>query len=91
MRVLILSLCCVFLFVGCASHRYQLPQTESQLQSTVQTVEQAYLTLYRDAQAGRLTVPALVQVDRLYEAWRTTQELLIDAIRAGAIGVAPQE
>jgi starvation-inducible outer membrane lipoprotein len=87
-----LMLSCLLLCSACiTTPRYQLPRTEPQLQQTVKTAEQAYLALYQDAQAGRLTVPALVQVDRLYEAWRMTQELLIDAIRAGAIGVAPKE
>jgi hypothetical protein len=78
--VLTLLLC-----AACAAPRYQMPQTAADLEGTVSRAEQAYTKLYQEYRAGRLSKDALTQGDALYEAWRTTQDLLMDAVKAGAI------
>jgi hypothetical protein len=85
----VLALTCLLLCAACATH-HQIPQTEHQLQRTVTTAESAYMALYTEHKANRLTPSAMANVDVLYASWRRTQALLIDAVRAGAIEWAPE-
>ena len=88
--VITLTLVCVALCLSCAGPRYQSPQSAQQFEHTVTTTEQAYKALYTEHTAQRLSKTAMVRVDEIYQAWRHTQGLLIDAVRAGAVTVAPE-
>lgn len=79
----------LLLCAGCVT-RHQLPQTERQLEGTVTTAERAYMALYREYQSKRHCPLAMGRVDEIYNAWRNTQRMLIDSVRAGAIEWAPE-
>lgn len=83
--IVVFSVCVALLCVSCATQRHQLPQTEQASQQTVTAAEEAYKRLYAEHKAQRLTDAAMADVARLYLFWRTTQGMLIDAIRAGAL------
>jgi hypothetical protein len=84
-RVIFLVACLIYCAACAASPRYQLQQTKAGLQETVTSAEQSYQALYRENKAGRVTASSMILIDTLYESWRKTQQLLVDAVRAGAI------
>jgi hypothetical protein len=87
-RLAVLALTCLVLCMACAT-RHQIPATERQLQGTVTAAEQAYKALYAEHKAGQLTKAAMTRVNELYNAWRSTNQMLIDAVRARAVEVEP--
>lgn len=87
-KLCMFAFACLMLCAACVA-RYQIPATEQQLQGTVMTAEQSYRLLYLEHKASRVNKAAMVHVDKLYEAWRSTNQMLIDAVRAGAVQMAP--
>lgn len=90
MRWVGLFLACLLLCTACAT-QHQLPQTERQLQGNVIVAEDAYMSLYTEHKANRFSKTAMTQVNTLYNAWRNTHGMLIDAVRSGVIQWAPEQ
>jgi hypothetical protein len=87
MRRTTLLIATLFLCIACTAPRYQLPQSEQQVRANVVSAEDHYKALYAEFKARQLSKSAMEHVDALYNLWLQTQALLMDAARAGAIGV----
>jgi hypothetical protein len=78
----------LLLCVACAAGtRYHLPATSAGLQTQASTAEASYQMLYKSFKMGDISKASMAHVDILYESWRQTNQFLIDAVQAGALGL----